>query len=354
MYFAVIDCGTTNSRIYILDREKRVVSKIFENFGVRDVAVHGSKEILKENLHKAFLRVAREGKVNGRKIKFAVASGVITSEIGLVELSHLKAPVTIDELAEGVRKIKDKSVFPLDIPVFFIRGVKTLLLPQRKDLKSAGKSDFMRGEETQTVGFLSAYKAELPVILVFLTSHTKYVAVDEKRKIKGSITTLSGQVYEAVVSKTVIGKSVKGKEEFEDSTYFDSSVIDYALSCVEKSGLLRTLLLTRIADVLLETDLRERKFFLEAAIAAEDIKALGQFEEFGFPQKAEFVIIGENKRRSKIYEYLFKKMKPDLFLKKIDDRESIERLTVNGSIEIIKRYFFRNPQEKELAGFSFD
>lgn len=211
----------------------------------------------------------------------------------------------------------------------------------------------MRGEETQTAGFLSTYKTKLPAALVFLTSHTKYVAVDEERKIKGSITTLSGQVYEAIVSKTVIGKSVKGKEEFEESEYFDVSVIDYALYCVEESGLLRALLLPRIADVLLETELRERKFFLEALIAAEDIKALGQFGEFGFPQKAEFIIIGENRRRSKIYEYLFKKIKPDLSLRKVDDRESIEKLTVNGSIEVMRRYFSRNPREKELAGFFF-
>ena len=43
MYLACIDCGTTNSRVYILDDEYRVVGKGLRKVGVRDTVINGSQ-----------------------------------------------------------------------------------------------------------------------------------------------------------------------------------------------------------------------------------------------------------------------------------------------------------------------
>ena len=52
MHFAVIDCGTTNSRIYLLDENYKIIKKDNKKIGVRDTAIHGSNEILKLGLKK--------------------------------------------------------------------------------------------------------------------------------------------------------------------------------------------------------------------------------------------------------------------------------------------------------------
>jgi 2-dehydro-3-deoxygalactonokinase len=337
MYFAIIDCGTTNSRIYIVNEKREIVGKSTKKVGVGNVAVRGSNEILKEGLKETFLEAVQKASLKLDDISFAISSGVITSEIGLLEIPHLLAPVSIDELAQNVKKIKDVNIFPLDIPVVFVRGIKTTGNIESSNLVDVGKLDFMRGEETQVAGFLSKYNYDLPLTIIFLTSHTKYVSINRKEEIVGSITTLSGQLYEAVSKGTVIRKSIRRTDNFDDSGYFDTKIIENACCWVERGGFLRTLLVPRLADVLLKTKWYERKLFLEAAIAAEDMNAINQFERFSFPKDTDFVIIGENDRRCKIYEYLLQRMKLKGSSEIISDTKSIDMLTIDGTIEIAKR-----------------
>ncbi|MFW6222992.1 MAG: hypothetical protein ACOC3T_05205 [Bacteroidota bacterium] len=47
MYIATIDSGTTNSRVYIVDETGKVVSKAVEEVGVKNTAITGSRETLK-------------------------------------------------------------------------------------------------------------------------------------------------------------------------------------------------------------------------------------------------------------------------------------------------------------------
>jgi 2-dehydro-3-deoxygalactonokinase len=337
MYFAIIDCGTTNSRIYIVNEKKEIVGKSSKKVGVRDVVVQGSNKILKEGLKETFLEAAQNARLKLDDISFAISSGVITSEIGLLEIPHLLAPVSMDELAQNVKKVRSINIFPLDIPVVFVRGIKTTGNIEISNLMNVGKVDFMRGEETQVAGFLSTYNYDLPLSIIFLTSHTKYVSINKKEEIAGSITTLSGQIYEAVIKGTVISKSIGRTDNFDDSGYFDTKIIENACYWVERAGFLRTLLLPRLADVLLKTKWYERKLFLEAAIAAEDMNAINQFQRFGFPKDTDFVIIGENDKRCKIYKYLLQRMKLKGSSEIISDTKSVDMLTINGTIEIAKR-----------------
>jgi 2-dehydro-3-deoxygalactonokinase len=337
MYFAIIDSGTTNSRIFVINEKRVIVGKAAKKVGVGNVAVQGSNKILKEGLREAFLEAVQNASLKLDDISFAVSSGVITSEIGLLEVPHLLAPVSIDELARNVKKVRDVNIFPLDIPVVFVRGIKTTGNIETSNLMNAGKVDFMRGEETQVAGLLSTYNYDLPLTVIFLTSHTKYVSINQKGEIAGSITTLSGQIYEAVIERTVISKSIRRTDNFDDSGYFDTRIIENACYWVEEGGFLRALLVPRLADVLLETKWYQRKLFLEAAMAAEDMQAINQFERFGFPKDTDFVIIGENDKRCKIYEYLLQRMRLKGSLRIISDTRSIDMLTINGSMEIAKR-----------------
>ena len=50
MYLSTIDCGTTNSRVYIVNETGDILGKATKKVGVKDTAMHGSNEVLKEGL----------------------------------------------------------------------------------------------------------------------------------------------------------------------------------------------------------------------------------------------------------------------------------------------------------------
>lgn len=338
MYFAVIDCGTTNSRIYIVNGKKEIRGKASKKVGVRDTAMQGSNAVLKSGLKETFLEAVQDAGLKLHNINFAISSGMITSEIGLLEIPHLWTPVSIDDLARNIKEVRDVNIFPIDIPVFFIRGIKNKYDIENSTSTDVGKLDFMRGEETQVSGFLSTYDFNLPLTFIVLSSHTKYISVNEKEQIMGSITTLSGQAYEAIIKESIIGKSIRKTDNFDDSNYFDREIIENAYHWIQEGGFLRTIVMARFLDVLLKTTWYERKLFVEATIAAEDMNAINQFKRFNFPKNTDFVIIGSNDKRCKIHKYLLQtKLNTSKEIKIISDTKSIDMLSVNGTIEIAER-----------------
>jgi len=98
------------------------------------------------------------------------------------------------------------------------------------------------------------------------------------------------------------------------------------------------MVMPRFLDVLLKTSWYERKLFVQATIAAEDMNAINQFKRFNFPENTDFVIIGSNDKRCKIHKYLLQtKLNTSKEIKIISDTKSIDMLSVNGTIEIAER-----------------
>jgi 2-dehydro-3-deoxygalactonokinase len=336
MNLATIDCGTTNSRVYIVNEDAEILGKAAKKVGVRDTAIHGSNEVLKDGLKEIFYQALKNAKLQLEDIKFVISSGMITSEIGLLEIPHLWAPTGMDDLASNIRKIHDTSIFPVDIPIYFIRGIKNRYDPKSTAIKDVGFLDFMRGEEAQIAGLLSTDRVQPPFTVVVLSSHTKFIPVSENGKILGSLTTVSGQVYEAIIKETFIGKSIKKNTDFDNSSYFDEHVVDSAYTWVSRSGFLRTMLMPRFLDTLLKTTWYERKLFVEAAIAAEDMRAVNQFDMLHFPLDTNFILVGDQSRCI-LYEYLLREkiqIKKDILT--IEKTEDVDRLSIKGAIYLAK------------------
>lgn len=336
MNLATIDCGTTNSRVYIVDEKAEILGKAAKKVGVRDTAIHGSNKILKDGLKDTFYQALEHAKLSVKDIKFVISSGMITSEIGLLEIPHLWAPAGMDDLAKNIRKVHDTSIFPVDIPIYFIRGIKNRYDPESTAIKDVGFLDFMRGEEAQIAGLLSTGKVQPPFTVIVLSSHTKFIPVSENNKILGSLTTVSGQVYEAIIKETFIGKSIKKNTDFDNSHYFDEQVVDSAYTWVSRSGFLRTMLMPRFLDTLLNTTWYERQLFVEAAIAAEDMRAVNQFETLHFPIDTNFILVG-NQSRCVLYEYLLREkiqIKKDILT--IGKTEDVDTLSIQGAIYLAK------------------
>ena len=327
--FAVVDCGTTNTRVYIIEGKDTIVASGSKKVGVRDTSITGSKDALRNGVTELFFSVLRENGIEERNVDFAIASGMITSEIGLMEIPHSIAPVGLKELAAGIVKVDDPAVLPIGRPVYFVRGIRNSY-PATAGIADLRDIDFMRGEEVQCIGVLLDKQVQSPCSIVALSSHTKVMYIDETGSIVASNTTISGQFYEALIGSTNIGKSIVPCEGETPGGYSFEELVAAAMDCVEHAGLGRTMLMPRFMQVLLKTDSVERDTFVNAAIAADDIKAFREMRERGHASDR-YIFYG-NRGRCELYDFMLKKVFGNqLDIRSISDKQEIDLLTVRGA-----------------------
>ena len=335
MYFATMDSGTTNSRVHVLNETLEVVARGMRKVGVRDTAISGSRRTLQDGLAELLEVTLRDVGLRVDELTCVVTSGMITSEIGLMEIPHLTAPAGLADLAAGVVAVRDARVFPLDVQLVFIRGVKNAY-PAATTYRDIRRVDFMRGEETQIMGLLRlADMRKPPFTAVVLSSHTKYIPVTADQRIAGSLTTLSGQVFEAVRHGTSIGKSVEVPDDL--SADLDLDVVETAVDAVVQAGFLRVLLMPRFMEVLLATPAPKRRLFLDAAIAAEDLQVLSEFPHLGFAADEAFILIGP-RLRCEIFRHLLSRSRGTTHeIHEVSVPEQIDRLAILGAVAIAQR-----------------
>ncbi len=344
--FAVMDCGTTNTRIYIVNDLEQIIAQGDVKAGVRDTSITGSRDKLRGAILKLFRDILEENNISERQIDFIIASGMITSEIGLMEIPHLIAPVGLKELSENIVRVSDPEVLPVSCPIYFVRGIKNHV-PDGADATFLRDFDFMRGEEVQCMGIIDRYP-ELKgrkFSIVALSSHTKIMPIDEQSRIVGSGTSISGQFFELIVNSTNIGKSVIPATGEESGGYTWAQLIDIACDCVWHAGLSRAMLMPRFLQVLLKTDSSERMTFLDAAIAADDIMMFRDMRDKGY-DSGTYIFYG-HKERCKMYTYLIHRyISPDIRVITIDDKEDIARLQVEGAIKVALHTINKKKQEE--------
>lgn len=334
MYAITIDCGTTNTRVYLVDEKGTIFGKGNRRIGVRNTAIDGNNRLLKIAIEEAFLEACQQASIQPEEVSVALASGMITSEIGLFEIPHIVAPAGINELSDGIVKL-ETSIFSNGMPIFLIPGIKNRYFLEGR-MPAPSSIDFMRGEEVQVMGLQGNPRYTSPLIVTVLSSHTKYISVGKTGKIEGSITTLSGQIYEALIKETFIGKSIQQGESEEPEDYYDQAIVESALEWVFSSGFLRTLMMPRFMDVLMPTEWYERKLFVEAAIAAEDMKAISMLPTSISEnnQQMPMIIIGKKSRCRLYREVLQNLAKMPFNVSVISETEAIDMLHIQGILRV--------------------
>ncbi|EPY4091308.1 2-dehydro-3-deoxygalactonokinase [Enterobacter hormaechei] len=323
----IIDSGSTQTRLYLV-RDEKIVAEHLLAIGVnsgkdrsqgyyRDAIAIGISELLRAN------------QLTLGEVRFAIASGMITSNLGLLEIPHITAPVSLEQLVSGVVKVKDHSVLPLDLEIRLVPGIKNA--HAERSWSSLRDIDLMRGEETQAVGLMTSNYTKLPLTMIELGSTTKLIHIDAKGNIAGSITSLSGQVYAAVKKETFIGASML---EEEDDDFFSADILHYASDSVHHAGLLRTLLFTRFVEFSLPCTAVERTFFCQAALASDDMKLFEEAERLGFSLQGDIVLIG-NRKRCQMYCSLWRSqygLENPIHI--ICDKNEITQLAIKGAVYI--------------------
>ena len=188
--YMTIDGGTTNTRVAFV-RDGGVLGQVAFAMGARHH--RDDPTAYRGRLREAILQLAAQW----GEFSAVLVSGMLTSEMGLLPLTHLVAPIGVQELHDGMQKTYIEDI--TDKPFYFIPGVKTV-----------GESyldvDMMRGEEAELMGLLGEGEGE--VLFVLPGSHSKLISVDAAGRISRITTMLTGEMAAALSGHTILSDSV--------------------------------------------------------------------------------------------------------------------------------------------------
>lgn len=198
-----IDTGTTNTRINLFN-EYKLQSTVKVGTGVRDTAAEGDNSKLKAAIKKGIFDILNTNNLLEKDIEIILASGMIGSELGLVNIPHVLAPIRLEQLSKYAQKVAISDI--TDIPFLFIPGVKNNC--DYSDISLLNDMDIMRGEETEFFGICKLKSISDSTITVLPGSHTKIVVSDDKGNILSCHTTLSGELISCISTNTILKGSL--------------------------------------------------------------------------------------------------------------------------------------------------
>jgi 2-dehydro-3-deoxygalactonokinase len=266
MHYLAVDSGTTNSRVWLMN-DRQVVEKKQIPVGVRNTAIDGHNRALLEGIRQAILELKTLVAPNNVP-QFALAAGMITSNLGLVEVQHVQAPAGIEEISARIEKRTFGELE--DVPFYFVPGVRSG--PRQADLSNVNDIDIIRGEETEIMGALQEFGLRGPLLYIHLGSHTKLVKVDGANRISGGSSTLGGELNYAVRQETILRDSLP--RAFTLS--IEEEFLEQGWSYCRKYGLFRTLYLVRIFDLNSNYSKESIASFFLGALMSEEFRCLEQ------------------------------------------------------------------------------
>lgn len=267
----IIDCGTTNLRVTAVDGEGKALSVRRGEGGVRHTAIDGHTGRLKTTLKGCIDGALADAGASHAQVERCVAYGMITSNMGLLEIPHLIAPVSAADLRRGMREQTFDDVAPF--PIAFIPGVRNFAGEVGFD--NVGGMDMMRGEETEAVGLYDLLAPDGPAVFVLPGSHNKFVSMGENGEILGCMTSISGELLDALTHHTILADSV-GRAFVPAEEYDEVAAREGAWACAQ-SGLGRAAFAGRILDTLGKKGRAAVQSYLLGAVLALDVEALSAF-----------------------------------------------------------------------------
>lgn len=301
--YLTIDGGTTNTRISYV-KNGRIIDTVKYGVGARDTLK--DKNALKNVLRNGINEI--KAKHNIDTVKAVIASGMITSDLGLISLDHTMAPAGLKELKETMVTTVFDDI--CDIPFYFVRGVKT----RSTSLENA---DMMRGEEAEIVGaFRGAGVYVLP------GSHSKIVTVDDSGKIISFKTMLTGEMIAAISSGTILKDALDLKCECANTEYLIRGC-DYA----KENGINEALFKVRILKKLFHASEEEAYGFFMGAVLYGEISQILKTEA------KRYVICGKRQLREPTAALM--RMLTDSEIITVTDEEA-EQAAAIGAVKIFE------------------
>jgi 2-dehydro-3-deoxygalactonokinase len=255
-----IDWGTTSFRAYRLDADGRVIDRKSAPAG-----------ILKEgDFERVFEREIGAWLVDRPDLP-VIASGMITSRQGWVEVPYCPCPAGGDEIARALRPYATGA----GRVIHFVPGVSVV--------GADGVPDVIRGEETQVIGEVGDAPGRR--LLVLPGTHSKWALVEDGR-IVWFATFMTGELFGVLREHSILGRMMAG--DADDAQAFRRGLA-YARS--HPGGLLKRLFSARTLGLF--GDLRESaigSYLSGLLIGSEVAEVLDCLEQV--PSDEEITVIG--------------------------------------------------------------
>ena len=306
--YITIDGGTTNTRIRLVTDNKCIdLLKLY--IGAKN-GIDNRKTLI-QTIKQGINKILKNNNMPEAKIERILASGMITSELGLINLPHIAAPVSIAELHNNLCETIIEEISP--IPFVFVPGVKC-------HCDNFESCDMMRGEETELIG---VFRGE--GVYVLPGSHSKIILADKEQRIVEFDTMLTGEMIAALSQNTILKDSIN----LQDAE-LDHNFILKGYEFCKQNGINSSLFKVRILDTIFARNISEVYSFYIGVVLCNEI------EQILSKNPKRIIIGGQNKIKQAmavlLKEFSFAKVE-------IIDDEQAEQAANNG---IIKIYEYSN------------
>ncbi|WP_281890600.1 2-dehydro-3-deoxygalactonokinase [Paenibacillus sp. YYML68] len=322
MKLIVIDCGTTNCRMRLVDGDT-VAASVTRQIGAKDVAIAGSTLPLERALKESYEQLRHERPEEMAEVEGLLASGMITSNAGLYELPHLDGPVDLEALARGMKPV----AFPelCDKPIVFVPGIRFVS-------EEVAACDMLRGEETEVYGYLGHTASPEAVreaqLIMHYGSHHKWIKL-EQQQVVSCRTSVTGELFMAVAGQTLLKSSLVTLDEVQPEQEWVSKGIE----AVETYGAGHALFAVRTLEVLSKQSKQAATSFMLGIMIALDLAMLTEELLQGVSR---IVLYGRSLYPSLAAPVLQQRY-PQLSVEVVPEEESA-LLSVYGASMLYKRY----------------
>jgi 2-dehydro-3-deoxygalactonokinase len=158
------------------------------------------------------------------------------------------------------------------LPFFLVPGVRSESATAKSGWPDQGNRqiDVMRGEETLCLGLHVLGQVEPPAVVLTLGSHWKAIQIAGDGRIQGSVTSLSGEMIQAVQTQTILASSVGCHWPDQMSPDY----LEAGMAEQRRSGLARALFCVRLLELEQVGSPEDRFAYLLGAFVAADLDAL--------------------------------------------------------------------------------
>ncbi len=298
-YLLTVDGGTTNTRAALWTTEGELLDRCGASVGVRDTAMDGGDNSrLCQAVRDCLAGLVERGGIGWDQVKAILASGMITSNVGLTEIPHLPAPAGVDELARGAVAVDLPQAAPM--PIHFIPGVKNTA--SAIDLDNFESMDMMRGEEVEAVALIQRCRAGRPMLLVLPGSHSKFVGVNAQGQITGCLTSITGELLSVITNDTILADAVE--RSFVDEAHYNREMMLLGYETARRVGLGRACFSGRVMKLFAGQDHFAVANYLLGCVLENDLKALQGSQAIRPGADTHVVIAGKQPLSRAIYDLL--------------------------------------------------
>lgn len=285
-YLITLDGGTTNTRGYLWNSKGEMLRTMKAEVGVRNTAIDGHNGLLKQAVKDCLEQLLGQEKIGYEDVRYIVASGMLSSNVGITEVPHLTAPVSSDDFVRGAVKIVLPEICPL--PIYVVPGVKNSIDPQPEEFEAM---DIMRGEETESIPLIRQYGGDDPLLLVLPGSHNKFISVDAKGNITGCLTTISGELLNCITTGTILADAVR--KRFVPEGEYDKEMLLKGSRNTQRTSLGRACFSGRILNQFFAANETQVANYLLGAVYGEDLRAVLGSSALKLPKHIRTVIAGK-------------------------------------------------------------